>query len=87
MGVGKKYRGPFIRCLESYVRDRLGSAEDIDTRRIFITHSGVEQKVLDAVKAAVEGCMEFDEILITRAGCTISSHCGDSTLGILYMHR
>lgn len=87
MGVGKKYRGPFVRCLESYVKDRLGGAEDIDTRRIFITHSGVDEKVIEAVRKAVEGCMSFDEILVTRAGCTISSHCGDSTLGILYMHK
>lgn len=87
MGVGKKYRGPFIRCLETYVKDRLAGAEDIDTRRIFITHSGVEDKVIEAVRKAVEGCMAFDEILVTRAGCTVSSHCGDSTLGILYMHK
>lgn len=87
MGVGKKYRGSFVRCLESYVKDRLSDAADIDTRRIFITHSGVEDRVIDAVRKAVEGCMDFNEILVTRAGCTISSHCGDSTLGILYMHK
>lgn len=87
MGVAKKYRGQYNRCLESYVKDRLAEADDIDTRRIFITHSGVEQETIDLVRKAVEACKTFDEILITRAGCTISCHCGDGTLGILYMHK
>lgn len=87
MGVAKKYRGSFNRCLEMYVKDRLLNADDIDTRRIFITHSGLDQATIEQVRRTVENCRHFDEILITRAGCTISSHCGDGTLGILYMHR
>ena len=87
MGVAKKYRGNYNRCLDMYVKDRLTADANIDTSRIFITHSGVDQATIDQVRAAVEGCMKFDEILIPRAGCTISSHCGDGTLGILYMHK
>ena len=87
MGVAKKYRGNYNRCLDMYVKDRLMNAGDIDTRRIFITHSGLDQATVDQVRATVEACMHFDEILVTRAGCTISSHCGDGTLGILYMHK
>lgn len=87
MGVAKKYRGNYNRCLDMYVKDRLTADANIDTKRIFITHSGVDQATIDQVRAAVESCMKFDEILVTRAGCTISSHCGDGTLGILYMHK
>lgn len=87
MGVAKKYRGNYNRCLDMYVKDRLTADANIDTKRIFITHSGVDQATIDQVRATVESCMKFDEILVTRAGCTISSHCGDGTLGILYMHK
>lgn len=87
MGVGRKYRGPFARCLEQYVRDRLLGAADIDTRRIFITHSGVPDETVEAVRAAIKACQAFGEILATHAGCTICSHCGEGTLGILYMHK
>ena len=87
MGVAKKYRGNYNRCLDMYVKERLTADANIDTKRIFITHSGVDQAVIDQVRADVESCMKFDEILITRAGCTVSSHCGDGTLGILYMHK
>lgn len=87
MGVGKKYRGPFARCLEQYVKDRLAGAEDIDPHRIFITHSGVDPQLVETVRKAVGQCQNFEEVLETRAGCTVSSHCGDGCLGILYLHK
>ncbi len=87
MGVGKKYRGSMGKCLVQYVQDRLAGRNDIDTRRIFITHSGSSPETIEAVRQAVERCQTFEKILITRAGCTISNHCGPNTLGILYFHK
>lgn len=87
MGVSKKYRGTLERVLEEYVADRLNEREDIRQDRIFITHSGISQERIDIVKAAIEKHMHFDEIFITRAGCTISSHCGPNTLGILFVRK
>lgn len=87
MGVSKKYRGALERVLEDYVADRLSGRDDIDTSRIFITHSGISEERIAIVKAAVEKHMAFGEIHITRAGCTISSHCGPNTLGILFLRK
>ncbi|MBR5524579.1 MAG: DegV family protein [Clostridia bacterium] len=87
MGVSKKYRGTLERVLEEYVADRLAGRDDIRTDRIFITHSGISQERIDIVKAAIEKHMHFDEIFVTRAGCTISSHCGPNTLGILFVRK
>ena len=87
MGVSKKYRGTLERVLEEYVADRLNGREDIVTDRIFITHSGISEERIAVVKAAIEKHMQFDEIYITRAGCTISSHCGPNTLGILFVRK
>lgn len=87
MGVSKKYRGTLERVLEEYVADRLVGREDIRQDRIFITHSGISQERIDIVKAAVEKHMHFDNIYVTRAGCTISSHCGPNTLGILFVRK
>ena len=84
MGVGKKYRGSLDKCLQEYVYDQLKGRDDIDTKRLFITHSGISEERIALVKAAVEECQTFDEILITRAGCTVSSHCGPNTLGVLF---
>ncbi len=85
MGVGKKYRGTLDKALLQYVHDQLAGRTDIRRNRIFITHSGISEERVAMVKAAVEECGAFDEIFVTRAGCTISSHCGPNTLGVLFI--
>ncbi len=85
MGVTKKYRGSLDKALEMYVKDQLADRSDLDLKRVFITHSGISEERIAAVKALVEQYANFEEILITRAGCTISSHCGPNTLGVLFM--
>ena len=56
-----------------------------DSSRVFITHSGCDEKVVASVRAYLEELQLFDEILETRAGGVISSHCGPGTLGVLYI--
>lgn len=52
---------------------------------MFITHSGCDEEVIAAVKKHLEELSIFEEILITRAGGVISSHCGPGTLGVLFI--
>lgn len=85
MGVVKKYRGAFTKCLTEYVKDRLEGRKDLAYDRIFITYSSEMPEAVAAVRAAVEQHAPFTEILETRAGCTVSSHCGPGTLGILFI--
>ena len=85
--VGKKYRGPIDKVYRPYVAERF-EGKDVLPEHVFITHSGgVAQETLDAlvqqVQQAVPGC----EVFITQAGCTVSSHCGPGTLGVLFLHR
>ena len=87
MKVGKKYRGSLDKCLEKYVKERLAEVDTLDLRRIFITHSGMDQARVDRVQDWVQECAPFAEVLQTTAGCTISSHCGPNCLGILYFNK
>lgn len=87
MGVGKKYRGKMINCLTSYVKETLSDPDTVDTRRIFITDSGIDDEIRMEVEKAVRACIPFDEVIHTRAGCTVSSHCGPGTLGILFYRK
>ena len=87
MDVGKKYRGSLDKALLQYVEDKLAGRTDICRKRIFITHSGISEERLVMVKKAVESYNLCDEVFITRAGCTISSHCGPNTLGVLFMTK
>jgi fatty acid-binding protein DegV len=87
MGVGKKYRGKFELTLNEYVADRLANIDDLDLSRVFVTHAGVDMDTVTSVAVAVKAAAPFKEVLITRAGCTISAHCGRNTLGVLFIRK
>lgn len=87
MGVGKKYRGVYGRVLAEYVDERLQNVEDIDTDRVFVTHAGCDPEIVNAVVEQVKSKGIFKEVFLTRAGCTVSSHCGANTLGVLFVRK
>ena len=87
MKVGKKYRGSFEKCLLSYVKERLDGRTDLVKERIFVTHTPCDAKAVEAVKKSVKQYGGFRQIIETQAGCTISSHCGPNTLGVLFIRK
>ncbi|MBQ3575486.1 MAG: DegV family protein [Clostridia bacterium] len=87
MGVGKKYRGTYERCLKQYINDRLADKENISTKRVYITHTGVNPEAVEAIKKIVAEQISFDDVFENRAGSTITSHCGENTLGILMVRK
>lgn len=58
-----------------------------DPERVFITHSGIDPAIEQETYDYLKSLNYFKEILITRAGGVISSHCGPNTLGILYYDK
>ncbi|SCL93019.1 DegV family protein [Sporanaerobacter sp. PP17-6a] len=85
MRLVKKYRGKLKNAIYNYVQERLKTTTDIDYSRIFITHSGVDGDIIEMVKNIIKENFIFKEILVTRAGCAVTSHCGPNTLGILFV--
>lgn len=85
MQPGKKYRGKMSRVLIDYVKDMEEELRFAEEDRVFITHSGCDEEIIDAVKEELENMGFFKEILITRAGSVITSHCGPGTLGVLFI--
>ena len=87
MGVGKKYRGSFEKCLVQYITDKLSGRTDLELRRVFITHSGLPEQTVQKAVETVQSLQKFEEIDVTRAGCTVSSHCGPGTIGVLFIRK
>lgn len=85
MGVTKKYRGTMEKCLRDYIADQLKDREDLVGNRIFITHSGVDPSLVELARTEIARYAAFQEVIETRAGCTVSSHCGPGTLGIIFI--
>lgn len=87
MDVGKKYRGKYDHIILNYAKDLEEKLLTANPSRVFITHSGCEQSIVDAVYDYLKDLNYFDEINITRAGGVISSHCGPGTLGVLFISK
>ena len=87
MHPGEKYRGRYEHYLKHYIRDLLENDSDIDFRRVFITHSPSEEGLVRFAIDTVKSYGLFREVLETMAGCTICTHCGPDTLGLLFMRK
>ena len=85
--VVKKYRGNYAKCLGNYVKDRLNDRDDLDQGILFVTKTTVSDEGHTAVMDAVRTYGKFDQVYETTAGCTISCHCGPSTLGVLFVRK
>ena len=84
----KKYRGRTAKCFAAYADDMLKGKDNIRQNRIFITHSGIDPDIIELMKEKIhEWQPDIENIYVTRAGGTISCHCGPGTLGILYIYE
>ena len=85
--VCKKYRGAMEKVYRQYVTERLADKAVVDDWA-FITHSGeVSEETLQELTALVRELAPFKEVFVTQAGCTVSSHCGPGTLGVLFLRQ
>jgi len=87
MDAGKKYRGKYSEIVLHYAKDMEADILNSRKDRVFITHSGIDESVIDSVREYLESLNYFDEVLITRAGSVVSSHCGYGTLGVLFISK
>ncbi len=85
MGNTNKFRGKIEKCVSDYCDAVLSKYNTPDKTVIFLTHSFADQGMIDAAQNAIKD-LGFEKIYVTTAGCTISSHCGKNTLGILYLN-
>ena len=87
MHPDRKYRGSIRHALTQYVTDLIPEMKNARPDRVFITHSGCPDEIVQAVYEKIQSLNHFREIHITRAGGVISSHCGPNTLGVLFIDR
>ena len=87
MGVSQKYRGKLETVITNYAKDLEEDLRNARPERAFITHSGCDEAVIQSVKSYLVSLNIFEEILVTRAGGVISSHCGKGTLGALFISK
>lgn len=85
--VCKKYRGSMDKVYRQYIAERL-AGKAVVADHAFITHSGeVPEETLSQLTELVRELTPFEEVFVTQAGCTVSSHCGPGTLGVLFLRQ
>ncbi len=87
MDVGGKYRGNIKIVLKKYVVEMEEALKNARPERVFITHSDIDEEIVELVRGYIKGLNHFEEIIETKAGGVISSHCGPGTLGVLYVEK
>ena len=81
----KKFFGLFPKILEKYFEDVMQKYNTPDLENVFITYSTAPEQVIKSLQEKLK-LRGFKNILLTRAGGTISSHCGPECLGVLYLN-
>lgn len=86
LDVYKKSVGKMSKALDIMIDDLVKLNGAIDDRYVFITHSMAPDS-FQYIKNELSSKIHVKEILEGHAGCVISSHCGQGTIGILYIKR
>ena len=84
---GKKYKGKMSVLIKQYVEDLKAQYPDYDKSRCFVTHSSADPELVEAAKEQVRALFDFDEVLESVAGSIVTSHCGQGTLGVLFVYN
>ena len=85
MEAGKKFIGNFNICVKKYVDYVFATHPNPDLSICFITHTKMDNpQIVEAVKQQVLAHYPFERVVETIAGGTVTSHCGENTLGIIY---
>lgn len=85
MVPGKKYRGNFTHVVKNYCQDVLEEFNNPDLSLAFVTYTTADDEIIECAKGYLKE-RGFNRICVTRAGGTITSHCGEDCLGILFIN-
>jgi len=84
MDVKEKINGSRKKALSSMLVDFESHLPNVDLKRVFLTHTGCDEDAL-YLKEVLLDPAPIENVYITNAGCTIASHAGPDTIGILYI--
>lgn len=87
--VDKKYRGKLNDCISQYIDDLIKADKgNIDTDfAVIISTDGISENQISAAKEQILSEIKFKEVIVAKAGCTITSHCGKGTFSFMYLKK
>ena len=87
LGVYKKYRGHIEHVYRQYITERV-QGKTFRPGHVFLTESGeIDPAVVAEMEKLIYELTGCREVHHTMAGCTVSTHCGPKTLGVLFIEE
>lgn len=87
LDIYKKYRGNMLNVYKQYTRETLSDKELMGNYVSIVDSGEVSEESIEAVKQIVEELAPGIQIIHSRAGCTVSSHCGPGALGVIFLRK
>ena len=88
MSVGKKFRGKFDVCVQKYIQSLLENNDSVDTSRVSVEYAyGITEAQVDMIKREIRKYKKFDEVITVYTSSTITAHCGQGVIGVLYLEK
>lgn len=84
MDVKEKINGSRKKALNSMLIDFESHLPNVDLKRVFLTHTGCDEDALYLKKELLK-LAPIENVYITHTSCTVATHAGPDTIGILYI--
>lgn len=85
MTMTKKYKGKINNVIKDYASDKM-AVDNTNKKYIFITHTMQDDSILDEMTQFCKA-NGYENVYETTASSTIAVHCGDNTLGLLFLEN
>ncbi|MBO4408474.1 MAG: DegV family protein [Clostridiales bacterium] len=71
----------------NYIRHFLGNGDNIDKKRLFLTHAGCRPEYIKELLVDIRKRVPFEEIIVTQASAAVTGNCGEGTIGLLFVRK
>ena len=84
----KIFARKYEKALNFQIEDLKKNIDNVDFDYLFVTHSHAKEEAEYIIANIPEDIKnKFKHVFVTDAGCVVSAHCGEGTIGILYIKK
>lgn len=87
MSVTKKFRGSPEKVMRDYLKERLTGRTNVELDRILLIDTCEDDHLAAVGREFLQEDGRFAEVVETKAGCTVFSHCGPGVLGLILLRK
>ena len=83
----KNYRGNLDKSSIKFIDDIMKNAKGVDRSNFFLGHTGIPNEILENCRQEINQVSDFENIIVTRCGCSTTTHYGDGGLLLCWVTK